>query len=213
MSLVFVMVMCLIPPVEASAASKKPFFSKNIEFIYYEKKKDANIEFHTFGDEGVNYKITKMKSSNKKVMNMSRIFDGENTLLKLKAQKPGKATITFKATVGNKTYNYKVKVKVIKYENPLKVLKIGKKDYAAKFAQEESYGLCKKNLEGKLAIKASPNWKIDSIHIWDYNKNKHIKVKNNKKISLKKEQSLCISVSNKKTGQWTVLNLMNSKWN
>lgn len=210
MALVFVMVMCLVPPVEAAASTKKPFFPEIMEFNYFKKSKDLNTEHWVFGDEGVNYKITNVKSSDKKVMVASKVFDGEYSMIKMKAKKPGKTTITFKAKIGNKTYNYKVKVKVVNYTNPLKSFKIGKTDYASKFSHTFYHRRSgKKKIAGKLAIKPNPDWKVAALYTYDFKTGKEKNVKNNKKITLKKNQSLVIHCINKKTGQGITLNFSN----
>ena len=211
--LVLVMVMCLVPPVEAAAATKKPKFPGGIDFHYYAKDKPLNTEQWVLGEKGTNYKVTNLTSSDKKIVTVSKIYDQEYTCIKFKVKKAGKAKVSFKVKAGSKTYSYECDVSVSKYSNPIKTLKIGTKNYASKFTKNNYYDLGEnKKVTGKLAIKTNANWKIKYLYIWDYNKNKEIKVKNNKNITLKKNQSLMVSCYNSKTKVWTGITVNNFKW-
>ena len=211
MALVFVMIVCLVPPVETEASSK-PWFPKKHNQYYYEKNQSSNTTTFVFGDELENYKITDLKSSNKKVLTVSTFYDSY-TYLDIRARAPGKATITFKAKVGSKTYSYKCNVVVHKYENPAKSLKIGKTNYASEFSYIEYFTLrARKNLKGKLAITTNKNWKIKDIEVYDYRTTERREVKNNKTITLNKGQVLWVTFINKKTGAQTITTLSNEKW-
>ena len=213
MILVLVMVMCLVPPVEAEAASKKPNFPGGIDFHYYAKDKSLNTEQWVLGKKGTNYKVTGLTSSNKKIVTVSKIYDQEYTCIKFKVKKAGKAKVSFKVKVGSKTYSYKCDVSVSKYSNPVKTLKIGTKNYASKYNKNNYYDLGGENkVTGKLTVKTNKDWEIKFLYIWDYNKNKEIKVKNNKNITLKENQSLMVSCYNNKTKVWTGITVNNFKW-
>ena len=212
-TLVLVMMMCLVPPVEAEASSKKPSFPTKIDEMYYPKDKQMNTAGWIFGNEGTNYKITNLKSSNKKVLTVSKKYQYKYTTLNMKLKKAGTATISFKVKIGSKTYNYKCKVTVSAYTNPVKTLKIGSKNYASKFKNSSFYDLGgKKNHKGKLSITANKNWKIESIYIYNLKTGKEQKVKNNKSITLKKNHTLGVSLRNKKTGKWSYVSLSNYNW-
>ena len=211
MALVFVMIMCLVPPVTTEASSK-PWFLKKHNMYYYEKNQAYNTATFVFGDDTKDYKITDLKSSNKKVLTVSTFYDSF-TYLDIRTRAPGKATITFKAKVGSKTYSYKCKVVVHTYENPVKSLKIGKTNYASEFAYMNYFTLrAQKNLKGKLAITTNKNWKIKNIEVYDYKSDNITKVKNNKTITLNKGQALWVTCINKKTGAQTTTTLSNATW-
>ena len=212
MLLVFAMVMCLVPPVEASAASRKPWFPKELALDYYDKNQSQNMTDWVFGNDSTNYKITELKSSDKNVLTVFKLYSGYTSLY-MRVRKPGKATITFKVKVGNKTYSYKCKVTVHDYENPFKSLKIGKTNYASEFSYMDYYSLKgRKNLKGKLAITTNKNWKIERIEIYDNTSPSSKRVKNKKVITLKKGQTLWVTCRNKKTNAWAYATLSNEKW-
>ena len=213
--LVFVMVMCLVPPVEAAASKvKKPTFDTDMLLNYYPKAgKDwiscAMALNNNYEDNS--WKITKLKSSNTKVLTVKKIDNYSGIMITPK--KAGKSTITFKATKGSKTYSYKCVVKVMKYENPVKTLKIGSKNYASKFSKMDYIDLDgKKNYEGKLSIKTNKNWKVTYILIYDAKTDKVKEYKNNKKIKLKKNQSLYIYFTNTKNDNHSCISILNQKW-
>lgn len=90
-------------------------------------------------------------------------------------KKAGKATVSFKA--GKDTY--KLKVNVLKYTNPLKLLKVsgveGGKDIASKYkkADTKEFKALKKTVkEGKITVKASKGWHITYISYNEYKANK-----------------------------------------
>lgn len=212
-ALVLVMVMCLVPPVEAAASSKKPYFPTNLNYHYYTKDKSLNKVGWGFGDYGVDYKITGLKSSNKKVIAVSSKYSNGATSIYINVKKAGKATVSFKAKVGNKTYNYKCKFVVTNYANPLKSIKIGKVNYTSKFSKRgHLYLPGKKNISGKLVIKPKKDWKITDLFTYSTITGKIKKIKNNKNVSLKKNQALHIGLKNRKTGKTTSISFSNHKW-
>lgn len=214
-ALVFVMIMCLVPPVEASAASKKPYFPPSISMSYYPKAgKSANRISWGISDENGDDlvgKITNLKSSNKKVVTVYKSTWGLG--IAMEAKKAGTTTITFNTKIGTKTYSHRCKITVTNYQSPIKTLKIGKKNYASQLSDINYIDLDGvKNLKGKLSVAMNKNWKINNMYIWDSKTDKSKKAKNNKSIELKKNQSLWISCYNKKTSEYIDIQLSNYVW-
>ena len=116
-------------------------------------------------------KLTKVKSSNTKVVDVypwGEDWKDANgfTIVGLKK---GKATVTYTY----KGKKYKVKVVVKKYSNPVKVLKVGKKNYARKL-KKNCYIEVKKwsAWKGKkINVTPANGWKIKSIKYISVNSN------------------------------------------
>ena len=112
-------------------------------------------------------KITHLKSSNKKVASATwEKGDGyldAKYYINIKAKKSGKATISYKQHGKTKKFT----VKVFKYKNPAKKLKVGKKNYARYFKN----GSCLYNggLEvwgkKKISVKAATGWWVKGIYV------------------------------------------------
>ena len=211
MAIVFVMVMCLVPPMEAKAASK-PEFSTTHYLRYYPKDKASNKNSYYFGDWGKNYKIASIKSSNPKVATLSKTYKDKSTFLILTTKKAGTTTITFKAKIGSKYQKYKTKVTVTKYTSPLKSFKIGGTNLTSRSNKVDVFNLGgKKTVKGKLALKLNKNWEITSVNF--VNANNKWKWNMNKKgtVTLKKNCQLFINCRNKKTGARETIDVRNYK--
>ena len=106
----------------------------------------------------------------------------------LRPKKPGKASISYKL----KGKQHTAKYVFVKYKNPMKSLKIGKKQLAKHFKRDCTWNPQKK-LKGKLKVKAAKGWKL--VRITHNGK----KVKNGKKITYRPDDDLCLVFKNKKT--------------
>ncbi|MBQ8986550.1 MAG: hypothetical protein IJ100_04810, partial [Lachnospiraceae bacterium] len=126
----------------------------------------------------------------------------------IKSKKPGSATLTFQAKNPDAdSYVTKtVKVKVIKFVNPVKTFKIGKKSYAKKYSGKPYYNF-KKKVSGKVKIKAKKGWKIIGIYFYDHSKNKNKKIKNGKKVTFSKYDGIqvCFKKKGKNIYEWIYL--------
>ena len=151
--------------------------------------------------------VTKLKSSNKSVVKLSKFVYEGTVYVSVKPNKPGKATVTFDYKYKGKTCHAKVKVKVYKYFNAIKSLKIGSKNYASKF-KKDNYAYLKKKLTGKLKIKAKAGYKILDIYSYNRKDGSNFKtLKNGKKVTIKKGYALCIDLektSNKDVFSFTL---------
>ncbi len=130
------------------------------------------------------------------------------------AKKAGTAKLTISIKKGKKTKRYKSTVKVVKYQNPAKKFKIGKKSYTAKLkkpAFKDFWAEMKvKKGKAKISIKPKKDWKVKKIRYWweqfdadgDLVKRSDKKVKNNSKITIYKgenyDSGLIITMTNKK---------------
>lgn len=150
-------------------------------------------------------KLTKVKSSNAKVVEVRPWGDDwkDSSGITIVGLKKGKATITY--TYKGKTR--KVKVVVKKYSNPIKTLKIGKKNYAGKLKKYSSVNLAKWNACNgkKLSVTPAKNWKIVSIKCsynnGDWSEHYAKKVKNGGKLpKAANGEVLVIVLKNTKNG-------------
>ena len=100
---------------------------------------------------------------------------------------------------------YKLKLCVMKYSNPFKTFKIGKKNYASHY-KGNTFTELEKPVKGKLKLSVKKGWKISKIyHYYGYEGKK--KIRNNKKIELNTADSVEVILQNKKYGASTTFTL------
>lgn len=122
-------------------------------------------------------KVTKAKSSNKKVISVEQHnYDGFH-YVRITCKKAGKATVSYKF----KGKKHKVEFTVIKYKNPLKTFKVGKRNYTSLF-KKGLYTTTEQGISGKLKLKAAKGWKISKVQAWTGDSYKLKKVKIGKKL-------------------------------
>lgn len=199
--------MSLIPAGKAQAAAPK--FDKKVTMRVYKSKKTTMTKYMYVQLPNYQDSITKVTSSNKKVVS---VVTPTNNSFSLKPKKPGKAKVTFR--YGKKKYTVSVQVKY--WENPCKTFKVGKKDYAKNFNASGRYYLSKQNKDvtGKLNIVPKKGWKIKRIYVFGMGE-----VKNKSQItvhggrytygdpSIGKYHYVRVEFYNKKTGEDTNLTL------
>ena len=152
-------------------------------------------------------KLTKAKSSNTKVVEVypwGEDWKHANGITII-GNKKGKATVTY--TYRGKKHRVKVVVK--KYSNPLKTLKIGKKNYARKLKKASYAGIAKwKACKGKkVSVTPAKGWKIVSMRCGCYNadwsKYKAKKVRNGGKLpKAANGDGITITLKNTKNGAY-----------
>ena len=106
---------------------------------------------------------------------------GGDYKLSLKAEK---TTISCKV----KGVKLSTTLKVKKYSNPCKSIKLGSKNFTSKFSNYWEYKQTKTFKNQKLNIQMNKNWKITSIYVYNSSGSQYFTVnsnKFNKKISLK----------------------------
>ena len=158
-----------------------------------------------FNNEKDKIKVT---TSDKRVAAVEKDFPT------IELKKKGTAKIKFTVTKKNgKKKTYKMTVKVFKYKNPFKSIKLGSEQYRSKFKKNQGFEIEKKEGKYKISVKPAKGWTVQKIvHAWydtdkngelDFDKLIEKKVKNNKKISVKEESLiswLTVYMYNKKTG-------------
>lgn len=172
-------------------------------------------------------RVTNVKSSNSKVVKIvgkpynKKAGKKKAVVLDLRAEKPGKATVSFKY----KSKTYKIKCVVKKYSNGLKSFKLGgiADDFAPKFNSGTMYDYDKEvdNNPTNLKVKTKKNWVITSISIYADEEIYGEKVFSNSKgkssVTVKESRlkfssmmSIEVDCKNKKTGEeeeyWITLN-------
>lgn len=170
--LAVVLCVALIPAGEAQAAAPK--FDKKVTMRVYKSKKTTSQKDIYVQLPNYQGKITKITSSNKKVVT---VVNPTNNSFSLKPKKPGKAKVTFQ--YGKKKYTITVQVK--SWENPCKTFKIGKKNYVKNFNASRRYYLSKQNkdITGTINIVPQKGWKINEIYVFGMGS-----VKNKSKVTI-----------------------------
>lgn len=119
------------------------------------------------------------------------------------ALEPGSGKLTVKVWKNGTKKTYKINVKVVKYKNPVKSLKIGSKEYAKKFKNNDILGNVKFPVsKKKISIKPASGWKVKSIVAYAGPEQNAVKAKNNSTFNFKKWEpvrNILVTLENKKT--------------
>ena len=169
---------------------------------------------HYKGDEAIYYfpsvksgntyvptteEVSDATSSNKKVAKVKIVKSSYYYNLVVTKKGYGKTKITYKCD--GKTYN--VVLKVYKYKNPLKSLKIGSRQFATYFKKKPATSASKaqkvQSTKGKLVVKAAKGWKAQEILVLCQDTGKCKKVKSSYRIK-DNECLRSITMVHKKTG-------------
>ncbi len=147
------------------------------------------------GEKG-SVKVTSFKSSNKSILELKKAskpkyYDVEYYLVT--KNKNGKVTISYKYEMGGEKITVKNTYYVYKYSNPFKSIRVGSKNLTSKFNKSTVLSGLKKGLSGKLKISLKSGWKLGNIY-----KRDGVKVSNNGKITLGKDDYVLIELKNKK---------------
>ena len=165
--------------------------TKSTQKMLYFPGKDAAGANVYYVFSGSDKAITKVKSSNKKVVAVTQ--SGEfKAMFQMQFKKAGKAKVTFKY----KGKSYTMNVVVAKYTNPVKTYKIGSKNYASKFKKSPFYFAGGKVLKGKVTVKAATGWKFKHF---EYYKNGKLKTAKSYKLSGNEGQVTAV-LQHKKSG-------------
>lgn len=188
----------LASPAKAYAAGVDDI-RDSMTVIYYPKAKELSNAVIAYGSEVV-IDMDSVLSSNSKVASLKKNKNGRITEYLVRTKKTGRATLSFRAkNVGDEEYVDKtIEVTSKKYVNPVKTMKIGKKNYASRFKVRPAYYQGKK-ISGKVSVKPGKGWKVSSIWFYDYSKKKDKLIKNGRKITLGKGDSLFVWLNRKGT--------------
>ena len=148
-----------------------------------------------------NAKPLAVKLSNKSVARVS-VSGGQ---IVVTAKKPGTTTLKYRWNKKNHT----VKIKVYKYQNPLKSLTIGGKQYKSKFAKHSVVALGSKIPSGTVRVTGAKNWKVKEI---SYGYDVSIRLKNGSKLPKRSMGFLWVTVYNTHTKVTEDLSLGWAKW-
>ena len=90
----------------------------------------------------------------------------------------GTTKLTIKVNKSGRVKTYKATIKTVDYQNPVKELKIGNKNYASKFKKTKQYNKVKfPSKKGKLVVKPAKNWKVKQIEVYGDTKDGYTEVK------------------------------------
>ena len=149
------------------------------------------------GAAGSKDTISDLTCSNDKVIRI-RAFNN-NRGFHVVAKKVGRANVTYTY----KGKKHKVKFIVYKYENPAKKLKVGQRDYAAKFKKYEIYRCSAKEantFSGKLTVKPAKGWKLKGVRYTYADSPDPIQLGNGQRVLWDKDFDMRLTFRNKKTG-------------
>lgn len=166
-----------IGSVKVQAAS--PSIDKSVTYNLY--KGQVGFGSVLIHNPVTNAKITGLKNSNSKVIEVTAGEDDMYPRVEIKLVGEGTTKISFQ--YAGKTLTQKITVR--KYKNPCKLLKIGKTNYAKCFNKSGHYNHNKrtKNVTGKITIKPKKGWKLKKIEVFNIFDGVK-KVKNNSKVTL-----------------------------
>ena len=210
LALALLLAIPVFPSVDVEASTTRTTFPKSVTLIYYGKKPTGKGALAYLWDGA---KISKLKSSKPKNVAVKasvakKYKGGYSSVLFLTAKKKGTSTISFEALIDGKTYKFKSKVIVSKYENPFKSLKIGSKNHASKFKKHIAPKWAnsgKDKPKGKLNIVPQKGWKVSKIELASRQNGtltfKKIKNKTNINMSKKAVEGLRVTMKKSKTGE------------
>ena len=91
---------------------------------------------------------------------------------------PGNTKMKVKVTVGSKSYTRTCSYTVYKWENPLKIFKIGSKNYCSKLNKSGTVTVSEDSLNGRLVYKLKPDYTLVSMICYAKTGDKYSTVKN-----------------------------------
>lgn len=143
----------------------------------------------------------KATSSNKKVATVSVKTTGTTTRMYFTAKAPGTTKITTTVTCKGKKSTKVTTLKVVKWSNPVKTFKVGKKSFASKYKNADYYYSGAVST-GKLNVKGASGWKVTYIGYAASGNAKCKTIKNGTKVGFKKGSTSYVKVClvNKKIG-------------
>ena len=151
--------------------------------------------------------LSAIKTSNKKVAVATADYGAERTSLQIAFGKAGRATISFTAKYEKQKKKYSIAFSVYRYASPVVSVKLGGREYAARFQTSpcwegpDSAAEREKFYNRKLKIKVKPTkgYRLESIRLIAPDGSFRA-VKNGKKVKISPDNMLAIALKNKKTG-------------
>lgn len=176
--LTLILSVSLLPTINTNAAAK-PKIAKSMTVYLYPKATSPYTIPVSVKNATPNGTIKKLKSSETSVATVMSF----GTFFEVNPVSEGTTKVTFNYE-GKKL---STKVKVVKYENPCKTFKVGKKNFAKNFKKTNGYlwGNHKKDITAKIEIAPKSGWKlVKIIRSADW---KMTKVKNKSKVQFTKD--------------------------
>lgn len=171
--------------------------------VHSSSKYDKSRMFYVEGIYGNKIRNVKVTSSNKSVATVKK---SGTDLFKLMPKKAGSTKVTVTAVVNNKRVKVQGTFKVVDFQNPFTVLKVGGKGYASKVKSSNNYFTIRTSKSRiKLNYKLKSNWKLISSSAYGIDSlgsSGSAKVRNGSTYTLKKGENLMVymSLKNKKNG-------------
>ena len=203
-----VMIFCIQ---SVALAAEKPSLPETFDFAYLTREGASNrygLAVHNFTEKNA---IKNLKSSDPSVVKAAWMKEYKNFLF-FTCLKPGTATISGVFYENSKKVGkFKIKVTVYQYETPVKTFKLGSKNYASKFKDNDHvYLTIKKTETFKVSIKPIKGWELESIEFYDGEK--RMNIKNNSKVTCKNGKCYVNArFRNEKTGRSEVTYIHISK--
>ena len=191
-------------PAACASADDTIYVQNNFKetVVHSSAKYDKSRLVYVDGFYGNKVRNVKVTSSNKSVATVKK--SGTN-LFKLMPKKAGSTKVTFTAVVDNKRVKVQGTFKVVDFQNPFTVLKVGGKGYASKVKSSNNYFTIRTSKSKiKLNYKLKSNWKLISSSAYGIDSlgsSGSAKVRNGSTYTLKKGENLMVYMSlNKKNG-------------
>lgn len=198
-AVVLALSLCFVPGTDAKAAAKKPSITKSVTIF-----RNSGTRVIVVNNMKKTDKIIKVMPKNNDY-NAIGAWRGERrdeiVISALNVTKTGDTKVYVHVRRGKTVYKLTMKVKVLKYSNPIASAKIGRTNVRGSISNVMAASL-KKDCSGKFSIKAKKGWTITEM---SQNTSKGVvKIKNNKTVSTKKGM-IFITVKNKKLNQIELL--------
>lgn len=193
--LVFLFALMIAPVKNVKAddtVSVKNGFKQTVVYSKTDKKWGYNYCVTSVPDNAKKCKVTSSKKSVGTVENYGYgVFN-------FMPKKEGKTTITITGVVNGKTKKWKGTIRVVKFQQPFKVLKINGKSYLKKIKGSNNYCEMKTGKDKiRIDYKLQPGWKVVESYVNDE------KVKSGKTYSKDENGSMVIymTLKNRKRGE------------
>jgi len=169
--MVLLMAVCVVPTIKAEAAAK-PKLARKKQLIEADFKNGVTSYNIYINNLAPNAKITKVKSSNKHVLEAyaSKEKSAYSTpYIVCVVKRNGKAKVSFSVTQDKKTTNLSQTITVRKAANPFKAFKVGSTNLRGTYEEYGSAFLKIGKKKRKVQINMSKGYKIKNIYVrtWD----------------------------------------------
>ena len=205
-------VFVLALPVLASAKSALD------DYVGKWNKVETNHSISITGDKGGVIDENSIKNTGEKFFEASAwTGPDKRSTLSIRGTKPGKGTVSFKYKYKGKTKTYKLKIQVVKYVCPVKMISFGdfkfkasKRSLLANMGSTYTFpyagypGKAIKKYKAVFSVTPAKGWKVKKI-VKKGPDGKEVKVKNDTETSVNGNTTFEITMKNKKTKKLSVV--------